>query len=51
MNIAIAGVLGIMLGIGLVFLVEYLDNTIKTPEDIERYVGLPVLGIIPMNEE
>ena len=40
-----------MLGIGLVFLVEYLDNTIKTPEDIERYVGLPVLGIIPMNEE
>ena len=51
LNTAIAGVLGVMLGIGVVFLVEYLDNTIKTPEDIERYVGLPVLGIIPMNEE
>lgn len=50
-NMAIAGILGIMLGIGLVFLVEYLDNTIKTPDDIERYIGLPVLGIIPMHEE
>ncbi len=49
-NIAVAGVLGVMLGIGIVFLIEYLDNTIKTPEDIERYIGLPVLGIIPMHE-
>lgn len=50
LNTAIAGVLGVMLGIGVVFLVEYLDNTIKTPEDIERYIGLPVIGIIPMHE-
>jgi len=50
-NIAIAGVLGVMLGIGVVFLIEYLDNTIKSPEDIERYIGLPVLGIIPMSEQ
>jgi len=51
LNTAIAGVLGVMLGMGVVFLIEYLDNTIKTPEDIERYLGLPVLGIIPMHDE
>ncbi len=45
---AIAGVLGLMLGMFLVFLLEYLDNTIKTPEDVERYLGLPVIGTIPM---
>lgn len=48
LNMAIAGVLGPMLGMFLVFLLEYLDNTIKTPEDVERYLGLPVIGTIPM---
>lgn len=48
LNMAIAGVLGLMLGMFLVFLLEYLDNTIKTPEDVERYLGLPVIGTIPM---
>lgn len=47
LNIAIAGVLGIMIGLGVVFLMEYLDNTIKTPDDVQRYLGLPVLGSIP----
>jgi capsular polysaccharide biosynthesis protein len=51
MNIAVAAVLGMMLGFALVFLLEYLDNTIKTPEDLERYLDLPVIGIIPDFEE
>jgi uncharacterized protein involved in exopolysaccharide biosynthesis len=47
LNLAIGGVLGVMLGVMLVFFMEYLDNTIKTADDIERYLGLPVLGLIP----
>jgi len=47
LNIALAGVLGFMMGLGLVFLIEYLDNTIKTPEAIEKRLELPVLGVIP----
>ncbi len=38
---------GLFGGLGLVFLVEYLDNTVKGPEDVEKLVGLPSLGIIP----
>ncbi|HSQ89122.1 YveK family protein, partial [Romboutsia sp.] len=47
MNVAIAAVLGIMIGLFVVFLIEYLDNKIKTPQDIEKYLGLPILGVIP----
>lgn len=47
LNIAIAGVLGIMISIGLAFVLEFLDNTIKTKEDVEKKLGLPVLGAIP----
>lgn len=50
LNIAIAIVIGFMLGVGLAFLLEYLDNTIKTEYDIEKYLGLPVLGTIPTIE-
>jgi len=51
LNIAIALVVGLMVAAGLVFLLEYLDNTVKTPEDVQEYLGLPVLGIIPYMEE
>lgn len=47
LNIALAGVLGFMLGLGLIFLIEYLDNTVKTSESIEKRLNLPVLGVIP----
>ena len=47
MNIAIAGVLGVMIGLFVIFLLEYLDNKIKTPQDIEKHLGLPLLGVIP----
>ncbi|WP_077329075.1 YveK family protein [Virgibacillus siamensis] len=46
LNIAIALVLGGMIGVGIAFLLEYLDNTIKTEADIEHKLNVPVLGTI-----
>jgi succinoglycan biosynthesis transport protein ExoP len=46
-NLLMALMLGLFGGLGLVFLVEYLDNTVKGPEDVEKLVGLPSLGVIP----
>jgi capsular polysaccharide biosynthesis protein len=46
MNVAIAIVVGLMLGVGLAFLLEYFDNTIKNEQDIEKILELPILGII-----
>ncbi|GAA0104644.1 Wzz/FepE/Etk N-terminal domain-containing protein [Paraclostridium sordellii] len=46
-NMAISIVLGIMVGIFIVFVLEYMDNKIKTPQDIEKYIDLPILGVIP----
>jgi capsular polysaccharide biosynthesis protein len=51
LNIAIALVVGLMLGVGLSFLLEYLDNTIKNEMDVEKVLGLPVLGAINTIEE
>ncbi len=45
-NTALASLVGLMLAGGIVFLIEYLDDTLKTPDDVERYLGLPVLGFI-----
>lgn len=47
MNIAIAGVLGVMIGLFIIFVLEYMDNKIKTPQDIEKHIELPILGVIP----
>ncbi len=46
-NLMIALLLGLMGGTGLIFFVEYLDNTVKDPEDVEKMTGLASLGIIP----
>lgn len=51
MNIAIAFLLGLMVSVGLVFLIEYLDNTFKTKENLERELNIPVLGLIPSCDE
>lgn len=51
MNVAIAFVLGLMVGAGIIFLLEYLDDTVKTPEDVKKYVDLPVIGTIPVFPE
>jgi succinoglycan biosynthesis transport protein ExoP len=47
-NVAIAAFLSLMLGIGLVFLLDHMDRTIKSAEGIEALVGSPLLGIIPV---
>ncbi|WP_289128200.1 YveK family protein [uncultured Clostridium sp.] len=51
MNIAIAFLLGLMVSVGLVFLLEYLDNTFKNKENLERELDIPALGVIPVVDE
>lgn len=46
LNVAIAFILGLMISIGLAFLLEYLDNRLRTDEDVQRYLKLPVLGVV-----
>ena len=50
LNVLIAFVVGLMASVGIVFLLEYLDNTIKTSNDVENLLGIPVLGVIPNYE-
>lgn len=45
-NTLLAAAVGLMLAAGIVFLVEYLDNTLKTVDDVERILQLPVIGFI-----
>jgi len=46
-NIILAFLIGIFGGVGLCFLLEYLDNSVKGPEDVEKLAGLPSLGVVP----
>ncbi len=43
----IGSLIGLLLGLGLAFLIEFNDTTIKSNEDVEKYLGLPILGTIP----
>jgi len=45
-NTLLSGVIGAMLMAGIAFLIEYLDDTIRTPDDVERVLGMPVIGYI-----
>lgn len=47
LNILIAFVLGLMVSVGLSLLLEFMDNTYKSKEELEKVVDLPVLGVIP----
>ena len=47
LNLILAAVVGLFLGVGLAFFFEYLDNTIKTPEDVEQLIRLPSFGMVP----
>lgn len=45
---ALAGVVGLLLGLGAAFLVDYLDDSLRRPEDIAAMTGLPVLAVAPI---
>ncbi len=47
LNLLLAVVVGLFLGVGLAFFFEYLDNTVKTPEDVEQLIRLPSFGMVP----
>lgn len=47
MNVAIAFVLGLMISMGICFLMEFLDNTFKSKDQLEKSLDIPVLGTIP----
>jgi len=46
-NILITMMLALGAGIGLAFLLDYLDDSVRTSDDISRHLGLPTLGLIP----
>jgi capsular exopolysaccharide synthesis family protein len=50
-NLIIGAVLGLMVGIGTVFFLDYMDNTVKTTEDIEQFLRLHLLSVIPRFRE
>jgi capsular exopolysaccharide synthesis family protein len=45
----LAAIIGLGLGTGLAFFLEYLDTSVKSLEDVERFLGVPVLAVIPKN--
>jgi polysaccharide biosynthesis transport protein len=47
LNLALAIFGGLLLGVLLALLLDYIDDTFKAPDDIEREIGLPVIGVIP----
>lgn len=50
-NLLLALFLGLLGGVGIAYFLEYLDNSVKTSEDVERTVDLPTLGIVPQFNE
>ena len=46
-NLVVAILVGLLIGVGTALTIEYFDTTVKTPDDVERYLGLPVIGIVP----
>jgi capsular exopolysaccharide synthesis family protein len=49
LNLALGALVGLVVGLGLAFFIEYLDTSVKTMEDVENLLGVPVLAIIPKN--
>ena len=43
-----AFVAGLVLALGLAFVFEYLDNRIKTPQELKAHLGMPFLGMVPI---
>ncbi|MXO67028.1 GumC family protein [Altericroceibacterium endophyticum] len=51
MNLALSILLGLALATAIVFLREYFDDVIRAPDDVERKLGLPLLGLVPKTDE
>ena len=49
LNMLLGVALGLGVGVGLAFFIEYLDTSVKTMEDVETMLGVPVLAIVPKN--
>ncbi len=49
LNLMLGALVGLVVGLGLAFFIEYLDTSVKTMEDVEELLGVPVLAIIPKN--
>ena len=49
LNILLGVVVGLVFGVGLAFFIEYLDTSVKTMEDVESFLQVPVLAVIPKN--
>ena len=49
LNVALGVLVGLVVGVGLAFFIEYLDTSVKTIDDVEQALGAPVLGVIPQN--
>jgi len=49
LNILLGVVVGLVFGVGLAFFIEYLDTSVKTMEDVETFLQVPVLAVIPKN--
>ena len=49
LNMALGALVGLVVGVGLAFFIEYLDTSVKTMDDVESLLGVPVLAIIPQN--
>lgn len=47
LSLLLSAIVGLMGGVGLAFFLEYLDNRLHTPEEVERYIHLPSLAVIP----
>lgn len=47
LQLVLGAVLGLLMGLGFAFFLEYLDTSVKTLDDVERYLGVPVLAVIP----
>jgi exopolysaccharide transport family protein len=50
LNLSLALILGLALGVGAAFMQEHLDNTLKSTEDVERFLHMPALALIPSVE-
>ena len=50
LNLLLSVIVGLMVGVGLAFLIEYMDRSLHTEDDVQKYLGLPVLAVVPLVE-